>query len=179
MNRLQGTRVYLAGPMDRCPNGGIQWRSNLKPFLKSLGVTVFDPTDKPINIGTENIERREYRKILKQKRQFNRLSAEVREISNVDLRMVDICDFIIAHLDLEIYPAGTVWEIVTANLQKKPILLHFEQGVLEIPDWYFGRLPWHEFFGDWEELKGYLSIINKDSSFNPGKRWYFFDKDNI
>jgi nucleoside 2-deoxyribosyltransferase len=178
MNRLRGLRCYLAGPIDRCPNGGVHWRENMMPFLKDLGTIVFDPTKKPIEIGSEDIESRHYRLKLRQSGKFEELSKEMRKISNVDLRMIDICDFLIVHLDLEIYPAGTVWEMVIANLQKKPILLHFEQGVENIPDWYFARLPYQEFFSYWKDLCRYLVTIDS-GHIDPGKRWYFFDKDNI
>ncbi len=51
MNRLDGMRTYLAGAMDRVPDGGVGWRNRITPMLKSLGVTVFDPCDKPIVVG--------------------------------------------------------------------------------------------------------------------------------
>lgn len=177
--RLANMRVYLAGPMDRCADGGVTWRANLTPFLKDLGLHVFDPTNKPISIGSEDMENRRLRRQWKVAGQFDKLSQEVRTISNLDLRMVDICDFIIVHLDLKLYPAGTIWEMVIANQQKKPILLHFEQGLTQIPDWFFGRLPHREFFGSWDALKTYLNKIAFDKKFDPGKRWYFFDKGSL
>ena len=177
MGKLQGMRVYLSGPMDRCPNGGKHWRNWITPLLKNLGLAVFDPANKPIKTGVESVEQREYRELLKSNREYNQLSREVRVISNVDLGMVDIVDFLIVHLDLEIYPAGTIHEMVIANTQKKPILLHMEQGKNAVPDWWYGRLPHQEFFDKWEEILSYLEGINEGFHKPLSNRWLFFDKE--
>jgi hypothetical protein len=162
--------------MDRCPDGGKPWRTWITPLLKEMGVIVFDPTNKPIKTGTESVEGRFYRECLKQESKYDQLSAEYRQISNVDLRMVDVVDFLIVHLDLDIYPAGTIYEMVVANMQKKPILLHMEQGKNKVPDWWFGRLPHKEFFSDWNDMVHYLRYINLGN--NPhSNRWLFFDKE--
>ena len=60
MNRLEGMRAYLAGAMDRVPDGGVGWRQEIHPTLKRFGIRVLDPCDKPINyasygeVGEEN-----------------------------------------------------------------------------------------------------------------------------
>ena len=46
MNRLCGTRTYLAGAMDRVKDGGIGWRNDITPFLEDMGVVVLDPCKK-------------------------------------------------------------------------------------------------------------------------------------
>ena len=64
----------------------------------------------------------------------------MKEIRNVDLRMVDISDFIIANIDLDVHACGTYEEIVTANRQKKPIIVRMKQGKSHAPDWLLGML---------------------------------------
>ena len=103
----------------------------------------------------------------------------MKEIRNVDLRMVDISDFLIVNIDLDIYPCGTMEEIFLGNREKKPIILHMKQGKQNTPDWLFGAIPHQLIFSSWEEIRGYLTHINTSSSIDSYKRWYFFDMETI
>ena len=96
-------------------------------------------------------------------------------IRRVDLRLVDISDFLIVNLDLEIHPCGTYEEIFTANRCKKPIIIHMEQGKNKAPDWIFGTIPHQMIFSNWENLKSYLLHINSDKNIECYKRWQFFN----
>ena len=51
MLKLTGHRVYLAGPMDRVSDRGVIWRKKITPPLKSMGLNVLDPLDKPTTAG--------------------------------------------------------------------------------------------------------------------------------
>lgn len=174
MNRLKNQRAYLAGPIDRCKDNGKTWRQNLTPFLNSMGVTVLNPMMKPINIGREDTEARSYRNKLKSSENYDELSYMMKQIRNVDLRMVDISDFLIVNLDLDIHPCGTLEEIFLANREKKPIIIHMEQGKSKTPDWLFGTLPHQLIFSSWEEVKDYLGYVNENSVIETYNRWYFF-----
>jgi hypothetical protein len=96
-------------------------------------------------------------------------------IRRVDLRLVDISDFLIVNLNLDIHPCGTYEEIFTANRCKKPILIHMEQGKNNAPDWIFGTVPHQMIFSRWDDLKSYLIHINKDENIESYKRWQFFN----
>ena len=48
MNRLNGLRCYLAGPIDYAADDGVGWRNDITPWLQEKGVKVLDPCDKPI-----------------------------------------------------------------------------------------------------------------------------------
>jgi len=173
MNKLKGLRAYLAGAMDYCPTSGRQWRQEITPWLKERGVLVFDPTDNPIEIGPETIENREYRKHLRETGQFDMISKEMRLIRSVDLRMVDIVDFVIVSLDREVYTAGTWEELYDANRSKKPLVVRIAQGKTECPDWLFGTIPHHMIFGTWAEVYNYLTHVDGGGDCDP--RWRFFD----
>lgn len=175
MNRLHNQRVYLAGPMDRCPDNGQTWRYQLTPILQNLGVTVLNPISKPINIAKEDEDTRKYKQKLKALKNYDGLSTLMKEIRNVDLRMVDISDFLIVNLDMNIYPCGTMEEIFLANRQKKPIILRMEQGKDSTPDWLFGTIPHQMIFSHWHEVIDYLKHLDSSDSFDSYKRWYFFD----
>ena len=175
MNRLYKQRVYLAGPMDRCKDRGQTWRDNLTPFLIEMGAIVLNPISKPIDIAKEDNETHNIKQQLKHEQKYDELSKIMKEIRNVDLRMVDISDFLVVNLDLDIHPCGTLEEIFWANRQKKPIIIHMEQGKQHTPDWLFGTIPHNMIFSNWQEIKNYLRHINSHAIINHYNRWYFFN----
>jgi nucleoside 2-deoxyribosyltransferase len=174
MNRLKNQRVYLAGAMDRVKDRGSTWRDNITPFLESLGVVVFNPLNKPSNIGMEDTEVHVVKKKLKERENYDELSSMMKTIRGVDLRLVDISDFLIVNLDIDTHPCGTLEEIFWANRQKKPIIIHMEQGKRNTPDWLFGTIPHQMIFSTWDEVKEYLLHINSTANIESYKRWYFF-----
>jgi nucleoside 2-deoxyribosyltransferase len=178
MYRLKNQRVYLAGAMDRVKDRGNGWRDDITPFLEDLGVIVFNPIKKPTIIGKEDSETHQYKTQLKQQENYTELSYLMKTIRSVDLRLVDISDFLIVNLDLDIHPCGTYEEIFWANRQKKPIIVHMEQGKQSAPDWLFGTIPHQMIFSYWQDIKNYLSDINNNPEINTFNRWYFFNAKN-
>lgn len=174
LNRLRNKRVYLAGPVDRVPDRGQQWRDNITPFLESLGLKVFDPLKKPIEIGAENEEAFTVKKYLKDSENYDALSSLMKTVRGVDLRLVDISDFVIVHMDLNVHMCGTYEELFLANRQKKPIIVHMTQGKKEAPDWLFGTIPHDMIFSCWDGVKDYLLYIDRIDEIKTFNRWYFF-----
>ena len=136
-NFLKGARVYLAGPMDfvssREDERKTGWRTRVRQYLESLGVTVFDPWDKPAIRGLFEYGKEDIRTIRERDRwtfestpEGTSTRAELAEYfwetMHIDLRMVDISDFVIAFCPTNIYSVGTVHEIVVARSQHKPVL---------------------------------------------------------
>lgn len=175
MNRLKNQRVYLAGAMDRVADRGTTWRDSITPFLESMGVVVFNPIKKPSSEGIEDSETHAAKIVLKNSYKYDELSNIMKTIRAVDLRLVDISDFLIVNLDLDHYACGTWEELYLSNRSKKPILIHIEQGKQNTPDWLFGTLPHQWFFSDWMELKSYLVYINSSEKIDNHNRWRFFD----
>lgn len=134
-NLLEGTRAYLSGPMDFVGSRVIEkflgWRSILSPILKALGITVLDPWNKPAikghkNYGQEGLgySKEEYeRDFWINDETRARFETDFWETVHIDLRMVDLADFILTFVPTNIYSVGTVHEIVTARLQLKPVLM--------------------------------------------------------
>lgn len=179
MNRLKHQRVYLAGAMDRVADRGNGWRDSITPFLENLGVIVFNPIKKPTVIGQEDEATHKLKIKLKKEHNYDDLSQLMKIIRRVDLRLVDISDFLIVNLDLDTHPCGTLEEIFWANRQKKPIIVHMVQGKQNAPDWLFGTIPHEMIFSSWDDVKGYLLKIHNDTDINTHNRWYFFNaKDN-
>lgn len=178
MNRLKNQRVYLAGAMDRVADRGKGWREYITPFLESLGVVVFNPIKKPTAVGQEDDATHRHKIKLKLEKNYDELSHLMKTIRAVDLRLVDISDFLIVNLDLEIHPCGTYEEIFWANRQKKPIIVHMVQGKQLAPDWLFGTIPHEMIFSSWESVCEYLSKVNTNSDIQTFNRWYFFNAKN-
>jgi len=175
MNRLKNQRVYLAGAMDRVADRGNTWRDNITPFLQDLGVVVFNPIKKPSSEGSEDSETHATKLKLKNQQRYDELSSMMKTIRAVDLRLVDISDFLIVNLNLDHYACGTWEELSLANRSKKPILIHIEQGKQNTPDWLFGTLPHQWFFSEWSDLKTYLLHVNNDENIEHYNRWRFFN----
>ena len=176
MGKLFGTKTYLVGAMDRVPDGGVEWRKKLTPQLHKLGVMVYNPCSKPIADPTvvEDSDTREVIKTLKDAHYFKQIREQYGSIRTVDLRMVDTSDFIIANIDVDVHACGTYEEITLANRQKKPVLVHCEQGLSNLPNWLIMQLPDWSFFGSWDSMIYYLSYINEDK-LKADKRWVFFN----
>ena len=134
---LKNARAYLSGPMDfvhcRKTEKETGWSVRVGQFLESLGVTVLDPWSKPevqglCEYGREGEKTYQIRndwtfEPTGDGRANRKKCADVfREIMHIDLRMVDVSDFVIAYCPTNIYSVGTPHEIIVACEQHKPVL---------------------------------------------------------
>lgn len=170
---LNGMRTYLVGAMDRVPDGGIGWRETITPYLTNLGINVLNPCKKPISIK-EDEETRIWINHYKETGQFDKIRNKFGHIRNADLRCVDISDFIIAQIDMDVHMCGSYEEIVTANRQKKPILVWCKQGKRQAPNWLFFMIPHEHIFSDLIDLIQYLNNLHLSNDTNNLKRWFFY-----
>jgi hypothetical protein len=136
---LDGTTVYLSGPMDfvrdRTEEAQNGWRARISQVLGVVhNVRVFDPWFKPLVRGrdrygvedpnsTQDREAWVFRDDSHSARIRSRLSSRFWEVMHIDLRMVDLSDFMIAYCPTNLYSVGTPHEIVVARQQRKPVLL--------------------------------------------------------
>lgn len=174
MNNLKNMRTYLVGAMDRVPDGGVGWRNAITPMLQELSISVINPCDKPIESAKETPTTRETINYYKQTGQFDKIREEYGHIRNADLRCVDVSDFLIAHIDMNVHMCGSYEEIATANRQKKPILVWCEQGKMLAPNWLFFMLPHQHIFSSMDRLLAYLYDVSKCKDTSQLKRWFFF-----
>jgi hypothetical protein len=134
---LQDARVYLSGPMDfvasRAAEKATGWRNRIGQFLRKLGVTVFDPWEKPEVRGMHDFGREGEGttdvRVGWTYEQGNDGAAKRAKISesfwpalHLDLRMVDTSDFIVCYCPTNVYSVGTPHEIILARQQRKPVL---------------------------------------------------------
>ena len=168
---LRDSRVYLCGAISFDDND-VEWREALKPFLRDLGIKIFDPCDPPIDIKLADKETQ--RRLLHEGR-FDELSVVMKELRCLDLRMIDITDMVIVNIDTDIYTCGTWEEIALANRERKPILVHCKQGKRGAPLWLYGMIPHELIFGSWSELEDYILEIDKCEGVLLKRRWYLFN----
>ena len=179
LNRLRGMRTYLAGAMDRVADGGVGWRKKVTPLLEERGITVLDPCNKPVQVGIEDSLTREKIIKLKESGNYNKIREEYGVIRTLDLRCIDVSDFVIASIDINVHACGTYEEIAVANSQKKPVLIWCQQGKSAAPNWLFFMLPHQHIFGSLEDLIEYLEEVNENQDAYHYKRWFFFDQERL
>lgn len=179
MNRLAGSMVYAAGPIDRCPDGGKQWRAALAPELRRRGIVMLDPLKKPTDVGLEDDDHRGERASWKASGDYERFAAVMRKIRAVDLRLVDKADFLIVKMDLDVFMCGTMEELFLANRQHKVVLVWCPQGIGRIPDWMYGVLP-HEFFFDTiDGVLAYIDHVATAPDIDTLNRWLFLNHNDL
>ena len=175
MNRLFLNRCYLCGPMDFAKDGGVEWRHKVQQELKDLEIIWLDPTCKPTEEAVEDLENRQLRVREKEAGHFDAVAALMSSIRKVDLRLVDLADFLIVHLDTDVYSVGTYNELFEADRQSKPIVIHMQQGKTHLPDWLFATIPHQMVFSTWNELCAYLRHVAHDPAVETFKRWKFLN----
>ena len=180
MNRIRGMRTYLAGAMDRVPDGGVGWRDKITPLLENKGVVVLNPCDKPVEVGIEDSCTRVKIESLKEHDEYSKIKKEYGVIRTLDLRCVDISDFLIASIDIDVHACGTYEEISLANSQKKPVLIWCQQGKRSAPNWLYFMLPHQHIFGSIDDLMRYLNYVDScKDEIEHHKRWFFFDQERL
>lgn len=176
--RLNNHRVYLAGPIDHASDDGVGWREELTPYLEKMGLTILDPTNKPVSQCRYNEigdEKEHIQKLVKLKR-WDELRTMAKEIVLVDLRMVEVADFLIAYVDKDIHICGTYDEIFESLRRRKPTLIVHKGGKAEMSMWLRGKMNHNFVFENFDELYEYLEALH-DGTVEPDyTRWVFFDK---
>lgn len=177
LNRLKNMRGYLCGAMDRVGDGGEGWRIDLQQELAGLEAWWLDPTHKPIDIGIEDAQMRDFANEMKECGQYDAVVPQIKITRCVDLRMVDISDFLVVNIDTGTHACGTYEELFLANRQKKPVIVRIEQGKANTPNWLLGTLPHEMIFSTWRGVYGYIRHIAHDPIIKHLNRWFFFNFD--
>ena len=174
MNKLHNTRCYLCGPMDFTNDNGEGWRHQLKLDLSDLGIVWLDPTRKPTLRAVESDDTRRALAEAKARGDFDYVTAQMKIIRSIDLRLTDMADFLVVHIDTRIFSFGTIEELTNANREKKPIIVHCEQGKAGSPNWLLGMIPHKMVFNTWPEVHEYIRSIDASEEFDD-PRWQFFN----
>lgn len=179
MNRLAGHTAYLSGPMDRIEwNDAVEWRDEMDYFLHEFGIGTLNPCSKPSG-EQESPDFRGEIQALKDAGKFDEVQELMKPICRVDLRMVDRCDFVIAHVDMNSHMCGTYWEVAQARMARKPVILHCKKGISAMPNWLFGVCEHEEMFDTWSAVQRYILSIHRGEHTPNMKYWHFFNIPHI
>ena len=177
MNKLNGLRCYLAGPIDHAEDDGIGWRREIGEWLRNKGVVVMDPTDKPTSQTKFKEIEEEKTKLIELKRlgRWAELRGYMKEIVLADLRMVEISDFNIVYIDTDVHLCGTYEELFVSLRQRKPTFVVAKNGKESLSVWLFGRMNPDFIFDSFETMLDYLNGIDVGLIEPDTTRWVFFD----
>lgn len=192
-NRLKGTCIYLAGPMERMSDNGENWRKIATTYLNKLGIGVFNPADKATDLAPEDAETKKYHNSLRESIRvylsegnkeraslyMQEFSSIIKEVVSADIRMVDLSSAILLHVDPDVHMCGSYSEQAWACLQRKPVIIFCEKGIHRIPGWLWGHCQWQMFFGSLDEALDYVRHIHEDETIDRLNRWKFFNFDKI
>ncbi len=171
MNILNKTKVYEIGNMQYGDGRG--WRNELRPFLESMGVTVFDPYNKPfINAPEEDEGIHKKMSDLMESEQYDEVAEHFKKVRAFDLSMVDKADFIICYINTDIFTVGTIEELCwAAGRLKRPTFVVIEGGKKKTPLWLFGLLPHKYIYNNFDEVKEVLRKIDSGEKPIDSDRW--------
>lgn len=133
--------VYLAGPIEKAGDQGLNWRKKIIPSLKKLGFTIYDPVALEKNKTGYNIDKAlKIIDSLKKKKNKKKFIEFVSRIQDFDITLVRKVDFLIVYFPEGIFSSGTTCEIWDAYIypqltgkEKKPILA--VGNFYKIPSW--------------------------------------------
>jgi nucleoside 2-deoxyribosyltransferase len=193
-NRLKGSIIYLAGPIQYADDWGVTWRKQATAYLHSLGIGVIDPCDKPSDMAQEDADTQSWLDSLKKNadlmldsnkpelanRYLDEYSNFLKEVVSVDLRFVDKSDALLVYINKDIYSCGTFHETSHAFLQRKPVVC-FTAGksITNIPGWLYGHGKYSMFYPSLNEALAYVRYIHEDKDIDTQNRWKFLDYDKI
>ena len=157
---------------------GRDWRSEVTEKLSPLGVTCFNPYDKPfIKDVNEDDEARENMKVWMKTKQYDRVTDRMKTVRSYDLNLVDRSDFIIGHLVPDVASWGSAEEIVTAVRMKKPIFVSMEGGKCKTPLWMLGMFPHKYIYNSLDEVVEMLYAIDSGDKDIDSDRWRLLRKE--
>ena len=157
---------------------GRDWRSEVTEQLSPLGITCFNPYDKPfIKDVNEDDNARENMKTWMKTKQYDRVTDRMKTVRSYDLNLVDRSDFIIGHLVPDVASWGSAEEIVTAVRMKKPIFVSMEGGKCKTPLWMLGMFPHKYIYNSLDEIVEMLYAIDNGIKEIDSDRWRLLRKE--
>ena len=174
-NLLWGTRCYLIGHMQYIDGRG--WRNLVKEALKDTGIIFFDPYIKPfVHDIPEDEESRDQMKRWMETGQYDLAQQRMWDVRGYDLRLCDICDFFVAHINPVVASWGSAEELVTINREKKPIFLSIEGGKTKTPLWEMGKFPHKYMYDSVQEIIDTIKAIDGGVVKMNSDRWKLLKK---
>jgi hypothetical protein len=175
-NLLDKTRCYLVGHMQYV--NGRDWRDATTKKFKKMGITCFNPYDKPFVKDVEEDESRRAEMLeMMEKGYYDEATKRMKTVRSYDLNLVDRSDFIIAHLVPDVASWGSAEEIVTAVRMKKPIFVSIEGGKQKTPLWMLAMFPHKYIYNTIDEAVEMIERIDGGDKEIDSDRWRLLKKE--
>lgn len=175
-NVLYKTRCYLIGHMQY--ENGRGWREKIKDVLGGRDITFFDPYHKPfLDDVPEDEKSREQMLHWMETEQYDLVQTRMWAVRGYDLRLCDICDFFIAHINPSVASWGSAEEITTVVREKKPLFLSIEGGKKKTPLWIMGKLPHKYIYNNIDEIVDTVKAIDDGIVKINSDRWKLLKKE--
>jgi hypothetical protein len=151
---------------------GRTWRDEITKDLEGLGITAFNPYMKPfIDDVNEDETVRAQLKVWMENGEYDKVAERMKPVRNFDLRLCDLSDFIIAHINPSVASWGTAEEIVTSVRAKKPVFMSVEGGKQKTPLWVMAMFPHKYIYNNVDEIVQMLKKIDSQEKVIDSDRW--------
>lgn len=154
MSEKKECRAYLAGAIEKAPDGGKKWRRDISKFLEGeLNHSVWDPTIEEYHVMTDE-EKENFRRWKTD--DFAKFRGVVRKIIDKDLHcLLKESDYAIALWDEHVLGGGgTHGEITLCYYHNVPLYMVINMPLSEVSSWIAGCAT--EIFEDFDSLKDFL-----------------------
>ena len=176
-HKLKNSTAYLAGPIQYVADAGVMWRENVIEYLHKMGIKVFNPINKPKPFVSEiKEEGKKVQQFIENNDFYAAHEFVKQDIVHVDLRMVDLSDFLIVYINPNFHTCGTYHELFHAWEQKKPVLVFIEGGRKKVPAWLLGIIKPKYIFNNITETMKYIDKLDKGEEPLDSK-WVLFDEE--
>lgn len=170
MGLLNKTKCYLAGPIEFAD--GSVWRKGISARLKLMGVTVFNPFEKPfVNSVEESDEVRQKLFALRANGKLQEVHEHMKRVVSDDLAQCDWSNFVICYINPVVPTFGTMSELTYSNICKRPIYIVTEGGRNCTPLWILGMIKPEFIFDSFELLMSHLQKMDKGEVLFDSPRW--------
>jgi hypothetical protein len=151
---------------------GRSWREIVKSELANRNISFFDPYYKPFihDVPEDEMARADLKRWMESE-QYDLVQQRMWEIRGYDLRLCDICDFFIAHINPAIASWGSAEEMTTIIREKKPLFLSVEGGKKKTPLWIMGKIPHKYIYNDIYEVINTIKYIDDGIIKMSSDRW--------
>ena len=169
-NKLKGSIAYLMGPIDRVPDFGKGWRIEIVSQCRSMGIKFLDPTNKVSSLQKEVDEEQKTIREMKESEKWDELSVFMKRVVRDDHRCIDLSDFMICYIDMDIHMCGTYFELQSVLTQKKPYFIIMKGGKKRTPSWLFGIIDHRNIYSTIEEVVDELKRLDSGEK-EMSDRW--------
>ena len=99
------------------------------------------------------------------------VAERMKKVRNFDLRLCDLSDFIIAHINPAVASWGSAEELVTSCRMKKPTFISVEGGRNACPLWVLGMFPTKYIYNNTQEILDMIQKIDAEEKVIDSDRW--------